>query len=195
MASFAVVGSYLRDKYQNGIRVNVDQNGDELVVTDGKHHSRPARDHLVFLEDSPDYCIPNSNTGSLGTAGRVCLNFDTETMTRTGSGNCGTLCCGRGFHATQIEEEYKCKCKFNWCCDVKCKTCKRVFYKHVCKSHEEFVAAKNNSVSEFTKLFVQNFESYDPNRAPDKSKTGKLAKKARRNKKRGASKHDNSDDE
>ena len=180
MASFGVVGSYLRDKYQNCILVSVDQNGDELVLTEGKHLSRPARDDLVFLEESPDYCVPNSNTGSLGTAGRVCLNLD-ETMTRTGSGNCGTLCCGRGFHAIQMEEAYKCRCKFHWCCDVKCKTCKRTVYKNACKSHEESIAAKNNSVSEITEMFVRNLESYDPNKALDKSKKGKLGKKARKN--------------
>ena len=82
MASFGVVGSYLRDKHQSGIRVTVDQNGNELVVVEGKHLLRPARDDLVFLEESPDYCVPNSNIGSLGTAGRVYLNFD-KTMTRT----------------------------------------------------------------------------------------------------------------
>lgn len=194
MASFGVVGSYLRDKYQNGIRVTVDQNGDELVVVEGKHLSRPARDDLVFLEESPDYCVPNSNTGSLGTAGRVCIKFD-KTMTPTGRANCGTLCCGRGFHAIRIEEEYKCRCKFNWCCDVKCKTCRKTVQKHVCKSHEEPTAAKNNSVSEFTEFFLRNFESYDPNRGLDKSKKGKLGKKARKSRKRGASNHDNDEDD
>ena len=194
MASFGAVGSYLRDKYQSGVRVTVDQNGDELVVAEGRHLSRPARDDLVFLEDSPDYCVPDPDTGSLGTAGRICLKFD-ETVTRTGPANCGTLCCGRGFNAIQIEEEYKCRCKFNWCCDVKCKTCRRTVHKHVCKSQDEFLAAKNNSVSKFTELFVRNFESYDPSRAPDKSKKGKLGKKARKSKKRGASNHDNDEDD
>ena len=194
MASFGVVGSYLRDKYQNGVRVTVDQNGYELVLAEGEHTSRPARDDLVFLEESPDYCVPDSNTGSLGTGGRICIKFD-ETVTRTGRGNCGTLCCRRGFNAIQIEEEYKCRCKFNWCCDVKCKTCTRTVKKHVCKSQEEFIAAKNNSLSEFTELFVRNFESYDPSRAPHKSRKAKLGKRARKNKKRGASNHDNDKDD
>ena len=176
MASFGAVGSYLRDKYQNGVRVTVDQNGNELVVADGKHLSRPPRDDLVFLEESPDYCVPNSNTGSLGTAGRVCLNFD-KTATRPGQGSCGILCCRRGFNTVQIEEEYKCRCKFNWCCDVKCKNCRRTVDKHVCKSHEEYIAAKNNSVSEFTELFVRNIDSYDQDRAPSKSGKEKTNKK------------------
>ena len=78
---------------------------------------------------------------------------------------------------------------------MKCKTCRKTVQKHVCKSHEEPTAAKNNSVSEFTELFVRNFESYDPNRAPDKSKKGKLEKKARKSRKRGASNHDNDEDD
>ena len=126
IASFSVVGSYLRDKYHTGVFVTVNQSSNELVVAKGNSSIRPPRDNLVFLEESPDYCVRNSDTGSLGTVGRVC---ETATL---GNGNCGILCCGRGFKTIQIEEEYQCSCKFRWCCFVKCKTCRKIVDKRVC---------------------------------------------------------------
>ena len=131
LSSFRVVGTYLRDRYHNGVLVTVDQNGNELVLADGIYSSNPRREDLVYLEESPDYCVPNSNTGSLGTTGRSC------NKTLPGHGSCGILCCGRGFNTIQIEQEYKCACKFHWCCYVKCKTCRRTMDKHVCKSPED----------------------------------------------------------
>ena len=179
MAPFSAVGSYLREKYHNGVLVTVDQSGNELVVAEGSYHSKPPRDDLVFLEESPDYCVPNSNTGSLGTKGRACVNFQNKAT--AGHGSCGILCCGRGFKTIPFEEDYKCRCKFVWCCDVKCSTCKRTVEKQVCQSLEEYVSTYNSSLP---KLFVTNIESYE---LPHKSGKAKKRKKARKNKKRGAS--------
>ena len=131
MAPFHVVGSYLRGKYHNGVFVTVDQNSNELMLADAKYAINPPRDVLVFLEDSPDYCVPNSITGSLGTTGRVC------NKTTPGHGSCKFLCCGRGFNTIQIVEEYQCSCKFYWCCYVNCNTCTRTVDRHFCKSNEK----------------------------------------------------------
>ena len=144
MAPFGVVGSYLRDRYHHGVLVTVDQSSNELVVAEGRYPSNILRDDLVFLEESPDYCVPNSNTGSLGTTGRVC------NKTTSGHGSCGILCCGRGFNTIQIEEEYECACKFHWCCYVKCNTCRRIVDKHLCKSPKEDVSASNGSGPQIT---------------------------------------------
>lgn len=187
LASFSTIGSNLQDKYHNGVLVAVNQKDNELVVADGKYLSRPARDDLVFLEESPDYCVPNSETGSLGTTGRVCLN-----KTAPGHGTCETLCCGRGFSTIQVTEEYKCRCKFNWCCDVKCKTCKRTVEKHVCKSpFEEYIFANNT----FSELFVSTIDSYEQNRSGNKSEKARKLKKRSKNRKRGASAHRTKEDD
>ena len=179
MAPFSVVGSYLRDRYQKGILVTVDQSGNELVVAEGTYPAKPSRDNLVFLEESPDYCVPNSNTGSLGTTGRVC------NKTSPGHGSCGVLCCGRGFNTIQVEEEYKCACKFHWCCYVKCNICRRTVDKHVCKSPEEDSFQHNSSGRQVSAL--ANSESRDQNRPNNQSRKRAQRRKARKNKKRGAS--------
>ena len=179
MAPFSVVGSYLRDRYQKGILVTVDQSGNELVVAEGTYPATPSRDNLVFLEESPDYCVPNSNTGSLGTTGRVC------NKTSPGHGSCGVLCCGRGFNTIQVEEEYRCACKFHWCCYVKCNICRRTVDKHVCKSPEEDSSQHNSSGRHVSAL--ANSESRDQNRPNNQSRKRAQRRKARKNKKRGAS--------
>ena len=127
MVPFDVVGTHLMNRYDNSAKVNVDQHGNDLVLANGEIPSKPSRDDLVFLEESPDYCVANPNTGSLGTTGRAC-NKSTP-----GRGSCGILCCGRGYNTLQVNEEYDCECKFHWCCEVKCKRCSRTINKHVCQ--------------------------------------------------------------
>ena len=180
MAPFGVVGNYLRDKYHNGVLVTVDQSGSELVLAEARYQIKPTRDDLVFLEDSPDYCVPNSNTGSLGTTGRVC------NKTTPGHGSCGILCCGRGFNTIQIEEEYKCSCKFHWCCYVKCKTCRRTVDKHVCKSPEDDALNPYNSAKQLS-VAANPDHSNNKNRPPKNSNKKNKRRKSRKNKKRGAS--------
>lgn len=177
MAPFGVIGAYLRGRYLDGILVTVDQSGNELVVADGMFPVKPPRDDLVFLEESPDYCVPNSNTGSLGTTGRAC------NKTTLGHGSCGILCCGRGFNTIQVEEEYRCQCKFHWCCYVKCNTCRRTVDKHVCKPPEDD-ADPNNGGPQISGS-VASTDSNSHNRPPKKSsnKQGK-GRKNRKNKKR-----------
>ena len=185
MSPFGDVGAVLRERYHNGILVTVDQSGNELVVADELYPVKPPRDDLVFLEESPDYCVPNSNTGSLGTTGRVC------NKTTPGHGSCGILCCGRGFNTIQVEEEYKCACKFHWCCYVKCNTCRRTVDKHVCKSPEDEVSSYNGNGPQIT-TSVTNTDSNSQNRPPKKQTGDKRNKqrkgwKNKKNKKRGAS--------
>ena len=181
MSQFSVVGAFLRERYHSGIQVTVDQSGNELVkiMADGSP-AHPPRDNLVFLEESPDYCVPNTNTGSLGTTGRVC-NKSTP-----GHGSCGILCCGRGFDTIQVEEVYKCSCKFNWCCYVKCHTCRRTVDKHVCKSPDDNVYNGNGP---HLTASVANPQSNSQNRPAKKLLGDKRNKrrKERKNRKRGAS--------
>ncbi|XP_029195179.1 protein Wnt-2b-A-like [Acropora millepora] len=185
MSKFGVVGDYLRQKYHNGILVTVDQSGNELVVAEAMYPRKPAREDLVFLEESPDYCVPNTNTGSLGTTGRYC------NKTSLGHGSCGVLCCGRGFNTIQIEQEFKCGCKFQWCCHVRCNTCRKTVDKHMCKSPEENDHVRGSSL-QFSSDSVVRKESNKQNKQSSSRSGGKRidrrrkAKKNRNNQRRGS---------
>ena len=185
MTPFSAVSRYLRERYDNSVLVTVDQNGKELVVAKGKPSTKPSQDSLVFLQESPDYCLPNPNLDLLGTTGRVCYNSNT---TAEGDGSCGNLCCGRGFNTIQLKEEYKCRCKFVWCCDVMCSTCRRNGLKHVCKSPEEYISATNSSDVQSFMASVKSYDQGGPdNRESEKAK--KQLRKARKSKKKSASGH------
>ncbi|KAJ6663197.1 hypothetical protein lerEdw1_010333 [Lerista edwardsae] len=82
---------------------------------------------LVYLTRSPDYCVKNPRTGSLGTEDRPC------NKTSAGSDSCSRLCCGRGYNTYTERVEERCHCKYHWCCYVLCKKCQRTVERHVCK--------------------------------------------------------------
>ncbi|XP_073254467.1 protein Wnt-2b-like [Porites lutea] len=127
LGPFGTVGGHLYNKYLNATKVTVHQGRNQLIAADGKYPGKLLEDDLWFLEESPDYCVPNNNTGSLGTTGRRCHK------TAPGPGNCRILCCGRGYNTLQVREEYECSCKFYWCCRVKCNTCRRMVDSYFCR--------------------------------------------------------------
>lgn len=67
---------------------------------------------LIYVTKSPDYCRPDKQSGSFGTAGRTC------NATQASSGGCASLCCGRGFVTVLREVVERCHCKYIWCCTV-----------------------------------------------------------------------------
>uniref|UniRef100_A0A158QNU3 Protein Wnt n=1 Tax=Haemonchus placei TaxID=6290 RepID=A0A158QNU3_HAEPC len=101
----------LMHKYEMAQQVTVAPHGTTLMVRepvlDGK------RD-LVYLDSSPDYC-------SVDTRGRHCGN------------NCDEICCGRGWDTVREVVDEPCQCRFIWCCDVKCKTCKKIVDRNFCR--------------------------------------------------------------
>lgn len=127
MMPFQAVGTFLRKKYLSAIKVTVDQAGKTLTKINKS--KKPSGEALVFLEESPDYCLRGINTGSLGTGGREC------NRTSNGLGSCAVLCCGRGFDTIESDDHSKCDCQFHWCCYVKCKSCRYKIDKHFCKAH------------------------------------------------------------
>ena len=75
---------------------------------------RVTDDHLAFFEESPDHCKPDDRTGFPGMLGRKCSNE-----------RCKRMCESCGMHVREVEVEVSrsCKCKFVWCCSLKCSTC------------------------------------------------------------------------
>ncbi|CAH0551653.1 unnamed protein product [Brassicogethes aeneus] len=125
LATFREIGDYLRDKYDGATEVRVNRRG-RLQIRDTRL-SIPTAYDLVYLEDSPNYCVRDSSIGSLGTQGRVC------NRTSQDIDGCNLLCCGRGYNTIKSTVRERCHCKFKWCCQVECKTCVRSTDIHTCK--------------------------------------------------------------
>ncbi|XP_044316156.1 protein Wnt-6 isoform X2 [Drosophila rhopaloa] len=116
MPPFREVAGRLRDRYDSARKVTLRNDGDSFMPE--VPHTRPANKYqLVFADDSPDFCTPNSKTGALGTQGREC------NVTSSGSDRCDRLCCNRGHTRRIVEEQTNCKCVFKWCCEVTCEKC------------------------------------------------------------------------
>lgn len=96
-------------------------------IANSKKLQVPKRLELVYLESSPNYCDRDLGVGSLGTMGRHC------NRTTRGVNGCDLLCCGRGYNTHQINRQWRCRCKFQWCCNVQCDTCHERVEEYTCK--------------------------------------------------------------
>jgi len=114
--SFREVSERLKVKFDGAAKVIPDNDG-KSVIPALSTLKPPEREDLIYFEDSPSFCWPSKKTGSLGTQGRQC------NATSMGVDGCDILCCGRGYVQHSIRVEEYCRCKFHWCCDVKCDTC------------------------------------------------------------------------
>ena len=59
---------------------------------DRRSQRGPKRRELVYLDQSPNYCLHNPKMGILGTRGRRC------SKNSNGPDSCDLLCCGRGYN-------------------------------------------------------------------------------------------------
>ena len=123
---FRETGDRLKDKYDGATHVHFNRQGTKLVQSNPRYN-RPTKEDLVYLEQSPDYCLPNGETGSHGTKGRRCQRNS------EGMDGCNLMCCGRGYNTYKVTVTERCHCKFHWCCYVKCKTCRRTIDVNTCK--------------------------------------------------------------
>ncbi|KAK7919293.1 hypothetical protein WMY93_010577 [Mugilogobius chulae] len=115
LADFRRVGEFLKEKYDSAAAMRIGRKG-KLELVD-KRFNTPTPEDLVYIDPSPDYCLRNETTGSLGTAGRLC------NKTSEGMDGCELMCCGRGYDQFKTYKHERCHCKFHWCCYVKCKKC------------------------------------------------------------------------
>lgn len=72
MADFRRTGDHLRRRYNGAVQVAVNQYGTGFTAAH-THLKRPSKNDLVYLEDSPDYCIrdPQSGKGLICPSGHV----------------------------------------------------------------------------------------------------------------------------
>ncbi|KAK0052717.1 protein Wnt-5a [Biomphalaria pfeifferi] len=126
LPTFREVGHRLRDRYDGATEIRFNRRGTKLVRKN-KNFNKPSKEDLIYLDESPNYCVANPETGSLGTVGRIC---DKQSQ---GMDGCSLMCCGRGYNTFKQKLTERCHCKFYWCCYVKCKTCERVVDVNTCK--------------------------------------------------------------
>lgn len=132
---FRDIGQTLHRRYRRAklVKPYLDRNSRRprpasLVLHRSKRpHRKPKRSHLVYVEKSPTYCDLDPSTGSLGTVGRTC------NRTSPGRAGCEQMCCGRGYNTHQYTRVWQCKCKFHWCCEVKCQRCSERTEQYTCK--------------------------------------------------------------
>ncbi|KAL9973921.1 hypothetical protein ACROYT_G020440 [Oculina patagonica] len=147
IAEFRVIGEVLHQKYDNALRVKMEKakTDDKNVLhvlkkrknggyrrDNGKLRStkqQPKTSALVFLKDSPNFCVKSSRHEFPGTVGRIC---STDSY---GSDSChgDNLCCGRGYRSERVQTIHRCKCKFHWCCEIRCKRCEKVETRNTCR--------------------------------------------------------------
>ena len=89
LADFRKVGDALKEKYDSAAAMRLNSRG-KLVQVNSRFNS-PTTQDLVYIDPSPDYCVRNESTGSLGTQGRLC------NKTSEGMDGCELMCCGRAF--------------------------------------------------------------------------------------------------
>ncbi|CAG2068809.1 unnamed protein product, partial [Timema podura] len=56
---------YLKDKYDGATEVRVNRRG-RLQIRDPRFN-RPTANDLIYIDESPNYCVRNLSVGSLGT--------------------------------------------------------------------------------------------------------------------------------
>ncbi|XP_009975930.1 PREDICTED: protein Wnt-5b-like [Tauraco erythrolophus] len=131
MSEIYVLHSYLvgeiigKEKYDAAPAMRTSRKGKLELVNN--RFNMPTQEDLVYVDPSPDYCLRNETTGSLGTQGRLC------NKTSEGMDGCELMCCGRGYDQFKSVQVERCHCKFHWCCYVKCKKCTEIVDQYVCK--------------------------------------------------------------
>ncbi|XP_037531015.1 protein Wnt-8-like [Nematolebias whitei] len=140
LAGFGEVGNLLKMKHKHARKLELDK---KPARAGNSAHSRAAtalalrsisRTELVYLEDSPNYCVKNQSLGVQGTEGRECLRGDRTNASQWERRSCSRLCqqCGLGVDRKRTEVASSCNCKFYWCCTVKCDKCAQVVTKYYC---------------------------------------------------------------
>lgn len=126
LPSFREVGDFIKEKYDGAIEVKYQSRAKKLRPR-FRRYTKPTKEDLIYIEDSPNYCEANRHIGSFGTKGRQC------NRNSFGPDGCNVMCCGRGYYIQKTIKEEKCKCKFQWCCSVKCETCITEVETYICK--------------------------------------------------------------
>ncbi|KAM9377535.1 protein Wnt-8a-like [Pholidichthys leucotaenia] len=140
LADFREVGNYLKTKYRHAKKLEMNKKSTKVGNSADNRallFTGIATTELVYLEDSPNYCMENHSLGLYGTKGRECLRGQ-QSLSRLQGSSCHTLCHECGLRVAQRRQQVSgsCNCKFHWCCSVKCDQCTEVVKKFYCVRRE-----------------------------------------------------------
>ncbi|GFS55867.1 protein Wnt-8a [Nephila pilipes] len=144
------IGDRLKEAYNNAQLFSSNSNGYNIPTIQMRRldNSIPQlqtpeklkipKQQLAYLDLSPNYCIANESLGIPGTIGRICSKEDGKRISKAEKKSCRTLCrkCGHRVSIKNTVIERTCKCKFHWCCNVKCKTCVDQVTQYTCAARE-----------------------------------------------------------
>ena len=122
LLQFVKVGEMLREKYDEALRVDYVNSTLQPRGDHGGSFTAEPHSHLVYYDNSPDYCQPDQATGNPGMRGRKCIHGNDDGQM------CNRMCSGCGLRprSEMTVESEKCKCRFVWCCEVRCETCQKL---------------------------------------------------------------------
>ncbi|TRY88826.1 hypothetical protein DNTS_015034, partial [Danionella cerebrum] len=120
LADFRDVGGYLKIKHHQARKLEMDKTrmragnsaDNRGAITDT--FSAVSRTELLYMEESPDYCVKNLSLGLHGTEGRECLQSG-KNLSQWERRSCRRLChdCGLKVEERRIETVSSCNCKFH----------------------------------------------------------------------------------
>nr|XP_033783371.1 protein Wnt-8a isoform X2 [Geotrypetes seraphini] len=150
LAEFREIGNYLKIKHDQAQKLEMEKrrmragNSADNRGAIAETFTSVAATELIFLEDSPDYCVKNVSLGIQGTEGRECLQSG-KNLSQWEKRSCKRLCteCGLKVEEKRIEIVSNCNCRFQWCCKVKCEQCKQVVTKYCCAKREKTPSPNN----------------------------------------------------
>ena len=86
----------------------------EVLLKQYEESANGSETDLWYNANSPDFCVPDSELGVLGTAHRRC---DPNSKAEHG---CGSLCCGRGYYNKTVSVNHDSEGETFDCCDSMC---------------------------------------------------------------------------
>lgn len=126
LPSFRETGDRVRDRYDAATEMRFNGQGTKLIQAQ-RQFNRATKEDLIHIDRSHDFCEADPAAGSIGTRGRQCNRLS------QGVDGCNLMCCGRGYKTFKNQMNDRCRCKFHWCCYVKCDTCPRTTDVYRCK--------------------------------------------------------------
>ncbi|XP_067899096.1 protein Wnt-8-like [Heterodontus francisci] len=144
LADFRDIGNFLKVKHEQAVKIDLEKrrmkggnSADNRAAIAGAFRA-VLRTELVYLEDSPDYCVRNVTLGLQGTEGRECLQSG-KNLSQWERRSCRRLCgeCGLKPEEKETQIISSCNCKFHWCCTVRCEQCRQIVTKHFCSQREK----------------------------------------------------------